>query len=81
MYRRPEVIGERYGQEKCDKDCYEAENEKQSYREVTYIDKVKRGQIRHNRLQYKLTHNQKNDGQEEHKGHVECKRCGDQPRF
>ena len=66
---------------KCDKDRNEAENEKQSHRKGTYVDPVKRGKVRHNSLQYKLTYNQKNDSQEKHKGHVEGKPCGDQPRF
>ena len=58
MYRWPEVIGEGYGQEKSNKDRNEAKNEKQRYREGTYVDPVKRGKVRHNSLQYKLTHNQ-----------------------
>ena len=70
MYRRAEIIREGYGQEKSNKDRNEAQNEKQSYREGTYVDPVKRGKVRHYSLQYKLAHNQKNDRQKEHKGHV-----------
>ena len=45
MYRRPEVIGEGYGQEKGNKDRNEAQNEKQSYCEGTYVDPVKGGKV------------------------------------
>ena len=81
MYRGAEVICEGYGQEKGDKNRYEAENEKQSDREWTYVDPIKSREVRHNSLQYKLTHNQKNDSQKEHEGHVEGKPRGDQACF